>query len=90
MYSRLSLDEHLYMTDISVKQTFQVGCRVFYSLYLTLYQTDISLRWTFSVGPKSVCLGEIDCTCTRCSLGIRDQGILCLLRRILRLTFGSL
>ena len=58
IYSRLSLNGHLYKTDTSVKRTPRVGPYLFSSLYLTLYKTDISLRWTASAGPKGVRLRE--------------------------------
>ena len=59
VYSRLSLNGHLYKTDTSVKRTLRVGpCQSFYSFYLTLYKTDTSLRRTLSAGPKGVHLRE--------------------------------
>ena len=54
IYSRLSLNGHLYKTDTSVKRTPRVGIAFIYSLYLTLYKTDISLRRTLDAGPKGV------------------------------------
>ena len=59
VYSRLSLNGHLYKTDTSVKRTLRVGpCQSFYSFYLTLYKTDTSLRRTLSAGPEGVHLRE--------------------------------
>ena len=58
LYSRLSLNGHLYKMDTSVKWTPRVAPAIAYSLYLTFYKTDTSLRRTLSASPKGVHLGE--------------------------------
>ena len=59
-YSRLSLNGHLYKTDISVKRTpiLELAPAFLSSLHLTLYETDISLRRRASAGPRGVRLRE--------------------------------
>ena len=60
VYSRLSLNGHLYTTDTSVKRTLRVGpcLSLLPLLILTLYKMDTSLRRTLSAGPKGVRLRE--------------------------------
>ena len=43
-------------TDISVKQTLNVGPCLFLHPFLSLFKMDISLRWTLSTCPKGVYL----------------------------------
>ena len=61
MYSRPSLNRHLYKTDTSLKRTPRVGPCLSFSLYLTFYKTDISPRRTAAPVPKVSVLERVDC-----------------------------